>query len=346
MQNRIRDFGVKIGNLEPGSQNKITDVQGVAVGHSTVRNGDINTGVTSIIPHQRNIFENKVTGASYVVNGFGKTAGLVQLDELGVIETPILLTNTFGVGQCMTSLVRYMLDENEQIGRTTGTINPIVGECNDMFLNDIRSLAVREEHVIEALRTATFDFEEGGVGAGTGMKCFGLKGGIGSASRKIPLSYGNYTLGVLVLSNFGSMENFILNGDQVGRRLVRKFSKAIDEQDKGSIMIIVATDLPVSSRQMKRIIKRSGAGLARTGSIFGNGSGDIVIGFSTANQIKHDQGELQSLQMLPEDDIDQAFMASVEATEEAILNSMVTAETTVGRNGNTLYSLKEFIEEV
>jgi D-aminopeptidase len=347
MQKGLKDYGINIGNLPTGALNKITDVKGVRVGHSTISNGDIQTGVTAIIPHDTNIFNNKVVAASYAMNGFGKTMGTLQIDELGTIETPILLTNTLSVGAVANHLIGYMLEQNEEIGDTTGTVNPVIGECNDMFLNNIRKQSITETNVREALETTAPNFDEGSVGAGAGMKCFGLKGGIGSSSRILTYPHGKYTLGVLVLSNFGEIDQFRLNGIHVGPIIKAKLQTKSETGDKGSIMIIIATDLPVTSRQLKRIIKRASVGLSRTGSFIGNGSGDVFIGFSTAKTISHEnKGELQTLKVIHEDDLDQAFLATADATEEAILQSLLTAKTTTGRNGNKLFSLAELMSEI
>ncbi|MEH7225936.1 P1 family peptidase [Bacillus sp. JJ1566] len=347
MQKRLKDYGIQIGTIPTGPFNKITDVKGVRVGHSTISNGEIQTGVTAIIPHEDNIFNNKVVAASYAMNGFGKTMGTLQIDELGTIETPILLTNTLSVGVVANHLIGYSLEQNKEIGDTTGTVNPVIGECNDMFLNNIRKQSITGNHVQEALETATTNFEEGSIGAGTGMKCFGLKGGIGSSSRILTYPYGTYTLGVLVLSNFGEIDQFRLNGIQVGPVIKSKLLETNLDGDKGSIMIIIATDLPVSSRQLKRIIKRASVGLSRTGSFIGNGSGDIFIGFSTANKISHENNNtLQTFKAVHEDDLDQAFLATADATEEAILQSLLMAKSTTGRNGNTLYSLADYMDEI
>jgi D-aminopeptidase len=326
----------------------ISDVAGVTVGHTTLRQGDVNTGVTAILPHQGNLFQEKVVGATHVLNGYGKTAGTIQVDELGTIETPILLTNTLSVGVCSSALIKFMLVSNPEIGRTTGTINPLVGECNDMLLNDIRTDAVQEDHVLQAIRQASDRFEEGSVGAGTGMACYGLKGGIGSASRMIDTAYGNYTIGVLVLSNFGKMKEFRLNGQAVGEKLQHVIpSQTVGQKDQGSIMMVVATDLPVCARQLKRLLKRTAVGLSRTGSFIGHGSGDIALGFTTANKRAHGPSrQLETLHTIHETELDQAFLAVADATEEAILNSMITARTTVGRGGYTLYSLAEFIDQL
>jgi len=347
MQKRLKDYGINIGNLPTGPLNKITDVKGVRVGHSTISDGDIQTGVTAIIPHDTNIFNNKVVAASYAMNGFGKTMGTLQIDELGTIETPILLTNTLSVGVVANHLISYMLEQNKEIGDTTGTVNTVIGECNDMFLNNIRKQSITEKNVREALESATTNFEEGSIGAGAGMKCFGLKGGIGSSSRIITYPHGKYTLGILVLSNFGEIDQFRLNGIHVGPIIKAKLQTKSETGDKGSIIIIIATDLPVTSRQLKRIIKRASVGLSRTGSFLGNGSGDVFIGFSTANTISHEnKGELQTIKVIHEDDLDQAFLATADATEEAILQSLLTSKTTTGRNGNTLYSLAELMSEI
>ncbi|ADU31360.1 P1 family peptidase [Evansella cellulosilytica] len=345
---RARDWNINIGTLPTGPLNKITDVKGVTVGHKTIRDGEIHTGVTSILPHQGNIFQEKVVAASHVLNGFGKTAGTIQIDELGTIETPILLTNTLSVGNVSASLIKYMLKDNPDIGRTTGTINPIVAECNDMHFNDIRQQVIHEEDVFTAIKDAKQDFPEGAVGAGTGMKCFGLKGGIGSASREIEVLNKTYTLGVLVLTNFGKLHDLIINGKNVGTKLEKmKVNDKIDNKDKGSVIIIVATDLPVSERQLERIIKRCGVGLSRTGSKMAHGSGDIVIGFSTAATIPHKRPKkLLTQTCIHEEEIDLAFHAIAEATEEAIINSMITAEKTVGRSGTTLHSLADYLSEL
>ncbi|MFT4412273.1 P1 family peptidase [Fredinandcohnia humi] len=344
MQKGLRDYDMRIGYLETGPKNLITDVQGVLVGHSTISEGSLQTGVTAILPHGGDIFNNKVIGASYAMNGFGKTIGTIQINELGTIETPILLTNTLSAGGCAHHLISYMLEQNEEIGTTTGTLNPVVGECNDMFLNDIRSQVVTRQHVLEALQSASTNFEQGSIGAGTGMRCFGLKGGIGSSSRILRYPHGTYTLGVLVLSNFGEIDQFRMNGLHAGPLIKRKHLYNQPKGDKGSIMVIVATDLPVTSRQLKRIIKRAAVGVSRTGSYIGNGSGDVFIGFSTANQIPHvKQNTLLSVKAIHEEDIDQAFLAVADATEEAILQSLLKSKTTVGRNGNVLYSLSDFM---
>ncbi len=346
LKKRLRDYGLQVGKMNSGPKNTITDVKGVMVGHTTLSNSSVQTGVTAIIPHTGNIFLEKYICATHVINGFGKTIGTIQIDELGTIETPILLTNTLSIGTCTDSLLQYMIDSNKEIGRITGTVNPIVCECNDMFLNDIRSFSVTKEHVFDALQNASETFEEGSVGAGTGMRCFGLKGGIGSSSRTFEIHSNTYTIGVLVLTNYGKLSDFTFLGNPLGERLM-PIIPSKEEADKGSIIMVVATDLPVSDRQLKRILKRTSVGLSKTGSFIGNGSGDIAIGFSTANTIPHfSNSGFQTLSQIHEDEIDQPFIAVAEATEEAILNSLLSANTTIGRDENILYSLRDYIDQL
>ena len=345
-QKRIRDYGVQIGRMETGVNNAITDVPGVRVGHSTLSKGEMQTGVTAIIPHQGNLFREKLIASSHVINGFGKTIGTIQISELGTLETPIILTNTLNVGIAADTLIDYMLDQNPEIGRTTGTVNPVVAECNDMFLNDVRAKFVKREHVLEALSSASSKFMEGAVGAGTGMLCYSLKGGIGSSSRVIELEVGTYTMGVLVLTNFGILSDLQINNMPVGKVIKDALTSSYKEEDKGSIIIIVATDLPVSERQLNRIIKRSVTGLSRTGSIITNGSGEIVIGFSTATKIPHEKPKgCLSIPTIHDEDIDVAFRAIGEATEEAVLNSLITADEVIGRVGNRRPALKDIIQQ-
>ncbi|RKD21462.1 D-aminopeptidase [Caminicella sporogenes DSM 14501] len=347
MVKRIRDYGIRIGRLKTGEKNKITDVKGIKVGHVTLNHGNIKTGVTAILPHDGNLFKEKVIAASYVLNGFGKTIGTIQINELGTIETPIILTNTLSIGIAAEALIEYMLKNNKDIGYTTGTINPVVCECNDGFLNDIRGMHIKKEHIFEAINNACENFEEGAVGAGTGMSCFSLKGGIGSASRRFYIKDKEYIIGALVLSNFGVKEDFLLDGRKAGE-LIKKIDKRTESQkEKGSIIVILATDAPMSERQLKRLCKRGGAGIIRTGSYLGNGSGDIIIAFTTKNKINHyeQDGEI-SIKILNDNMIDIAFRGAVEAVEEAILNSLICAETTEGRDGNIRYSLKNYIEKI
>ncbi|BCB03960.1 DmpA family aminopeptidase [Bacillus sp. KH172YL63] len=343
---RIRDYGVEIGKLRTGVTNSISDVEGVTVGQVTLSDGDKQTGVTAILPHQGNLFREKLIASSHVINGFGKTMGLMQINELGTLESPIVLTNTFGIGTAADALIQYMLNRNPEIGRTTGTFNPVVCECNDMFLNDIRAGFVTVEDVHHALETTGKTVEEGTVGAGTGMLCYSLKGGIGTASRLMEFEHGTYTMGVLVLTNFGILSDLTVNGKHVGEDLKKAILQKHEEQDKGSIIVIAATDLPLSERQLNRIIKRSVTGLSRTGSTITTGSGEVVIGFSTATKIPHERtSQCLTLPMIHEEDIDLAFRAIGEATEEAVLNSLITATSVVGRDGNERPALKDLIGE-
>ncbi len=345
-QKRLRDYGVIIGEMEPGKRNAISDVEGVTVGHTTLNAGEVQTGVTAILPHQGNLFQKKLIASSYVLNGFGKTMGTIQLNELGTLETPIILTNTLSIGTAADAVFDYMLEQNPEIGNTTGTVNPIIGECNDMFLNDIRGRHVQKHHVHEAIANASSTFEEGSVGSGRGMLCYSLKGGIGTASRKIDLQHGRFTIGVLVVTNFGILRDLQVNGKKIGKTLKEALLHSWKEEDKGSIMIIVATDLPISERQLHRIIKRASTGLARTGSIMTTGSGEIVIGFSTANKVPHQNAShTQTLETIHEEEIDTAFRAVGEATEEAVLNSLVTATQVNGREGNERPALMDLLQK-
>lgn len=329
-----------IGRGKSGEKNLITDVPGVTVGHATVQDGGaINTGVTCIKPHGGNLFTDKVMAASFVFNGYGKTAGLVQVDELGTIETPIILTNTLSVGTAITATVKYMMEQNPDIGGSAGTVNAVVGECNDGTLNDIRGLHVTEQHVLDAINACTDTFEEGAVGAGTGMCCLGFKGGIGSASRVLTLDGQRYTVGALVLANFGGRGRLMIDGRQVGREITERDNAA----DKGSIIMIIATDAPLSERQLGRVAKRAGVGLSRTGSYMGNGSGDVAIAFSTANRVPHasEQAVLQ-IQTVSDQYIDPVFDMTAEAVEEAIVSALWHAKTTVGKGGATVRGLASY----
>ena len=340
---RLRDLGIALGDLPPGARNAITDVPGVTVGHATLRGGDVNTGVTAIIPHPGNVFRDKVMATSVVFNGFGKTTGLVQVDELGAIETPILLTNTLSVGTAAEALVQYKLRRNPEIGLTTGTVNPVVGECNDSFLNDIRGLHVKASHVDEAISSAAADFAQGAVGGGTGMTAYGLKGGIGSASRQMKLDGKVHHLGILVLANFGRPDDLTIGGRPIGKRIAEA-KKAKGTPDQGSIIIVLATDLPASERQLLRVARRTSIGLGRTGSYLGHGSGDLCIAFTTANRIDHNERKsVIAWQALAEPKIDLAFRAAVEATEEAVIEAMLAADPMVGRAGNRRESLRDYL---
>lgn len=340
MKKRIREYGIVTGRFPTGRLNKITDVSGVQVGHVTVDSEDHKTGVTVILPCEDNPFIRKLTAAAYIHNGFGKSQGLLQIEELGTLETPIALTNTLNVGLVHDALVGYMAERCRKEGVIVTSINPVVGECNDSGLNNIQDRVIGAHEVEEAVRTASADFEEGDIGAGKGTVCFGMKGGIGSASRVIKVDGKDYVIGVLVQSNFGSTSNFILNHKPVGELLAERIEAAV--LDQGSIMVIMATDLPVSERQLKRIIKRGGVGLSNCGSFMGHGSGDIFIGFTTANRIPHStEQELFEIKVMAEGKLEQAFTAMAEATEEAVLNSMSMADTVTGFGNKTRFSLAE-----
>lgn len=343
---KIRQRGVTIGKLPVGEKNCITDVAGVQVGHVTLdhqlsEGEHACTGVTAILPHGDNLFHQKVVGASYILNGFGKTTGLVQVDELGVIEAPIMLTNTFGVPAVTQGTLTYMLKENPDIGVSTGTINIVVGECNDGRLNSIRELPVEPKHAVEAIQNATSEASlEGAVGAGKGMICFGHKGGIGSSSRIVydTSSDTAYTIGCMVLSNFGKKEEFQAERYKAkGNSSVPSYPIPAD----GSIIIVLATDVPLGNSQLKRVAKRCGIGLGRTGSHFSNGSGDIVIAFSTVHKIPHVSEDSVEIRYVLRDDhavMNDLFQAAAEVTEEAILNSLSQAVTTKGRLGEMVYA--------
>lgn len=332
--------------MNHGKWNAITDVPGVQVGHVTLEeqlpNGDfVCTGVTAILPHSGNMFTEKVPAASFVLNGFGKTAGLIQIEELGVIESPIMLTNTFSVGAVLEGTLAHMLDENPSIGDSTSSLNVVVGECNDSYLNSMRLMQVKPHHASEAIHNATSGpFEQGAVGAGKGMICFGMKGGIGSSSRSVQKNDANYTVGVLTLTNFGKVEECKIADwlRQHGSEALNVIpqSDADDVKPDGSVMIIVATDAPVNERQLKRFAKRAAIGLGRTGTHIHNGSGDIIIAFSNGFTIPHNSEQLTTTYECLRDDhpiMNNLFQAVIEATEEAVYQSMIHAKTTNGRQG-------------
>ena len=337
---RIADYGVTIGIMPRGPRNAITDVEGVRVGHCTLSDGPVQTGVTAVLPHGGNIFREKLLAAAHVINGFGKSAGLVQIDEMGTLETPVLLTNTFSVGAASEALVRYMLGDNPDIGRETGTVNPVVCECNDGYLNDIRGFHVREEHVLQAIASASAEFCEGAVGAGRGMSCYQLKGGIGTASRIVEVEGLSFTLGALVLSNFGQMEDLRVDGRHIGPSIMETDPPG-DEQ--GSVIVVIATDIPLTERQLGRVARRASVGITRTGAFIGSGSGEIALAFTTANRVLHDEtAPAVPLAMFNENNINLAFRAAAESVEEAVLNSMTCAESVTGRDGNYRLSLAGF----
>jgi D-aminopeptidase len=343
---RARDLGMEVGVFPTGPSNAITDVEGVRVGHTTVREGDsVRTGVTAVLPHGGNPYVDRVPAAIHVGNGFGKLLGVTQVRELGELETPILLTCTLCVWRAADALVEWML-EQEGMERVR-SLNAVVGETNDGGLNDIRSRPIRPEHVRHAIESAaTGPVEEGSVGAGTGTRAFGWKGGIGTSSRVLPEALGGFTVGVLVQSNFGGI--LTMNGAPVGRELGRySFRSQVEGIDdgqgdtgQGSIMMVVATDAPLSDRNLERLAARAIMGLARTGSFAGNGSGDYVIAFSTAEEVRRSSdAERLSTTEVANEEMSALFQGVVEATEEAIYNSLLKATTVTGVNGTTADAL-------
>lgn len=345
---RARELGVVTGVFAPGPNNAITDVRGVRVGHTTViEEPNIRTGVTAIIPHTGNAYMSRVPAALHVGNGYGKLLGVTQVRELGELETPILLTCTLCVWKAADAMVEWMLGQDQM--ENVRSLNAFVGETNDGGLNDIRSRPIRPEHVVSALESATGGpVEEGAVGAGAGTVAFGWKGGIGTSSRTLPASLGGYTVGVLVQSNFGGILQ--IGGAPVGIELGQyafanqvgqdaDYDPAADVQEWGSIMIVVATDAPLSDRNLERLARRAIMGLGRTGSYASNGSGDYVIAFSTASGVRRGpRGGVRAYEELSNNDVSSLFEATVEATEESIYNSLLRAET-VTSNGRTVEAL-------
>jgi D-aminopeptidase len=338
---RLREFGLKPGILQPGPLNAITDVSGVRVGQITLIEGrDIRTGVTAILPHEGNIFQEKVPAAVYAANAFGKLTGSAQVEELGSLETPIILTNTLSVPTAADALIDYILalPGNEGVQ----SVNPVVGETNDGWLNDIRGRHVRKEHVLEAIhRAVSGPVEEGNVGAGTGTTCFDFKGGIGTSSRRLPDDRGGYTVGVLVQTNFGGVFQIkgVLIRDLLGRSGAEEVSPAGTD---GSCLVVVATDAPLDARNLKRLAKRALLGIARTGGYYSNSSGDFAIAFSTAPEVRipnRAAGPTQTVTLLRDERISPLFLAAAEATEEAILNSLFKAERMEGKGGHVAEAL-------
>lgn len=351
---RLRDLGVipRYWSYNPGPRNSISDVKGVVVGHVTPVKGEgklipgkgpIRTGVTVVLPHRGNVFREKVPAAIYVINGFTKAIGLIQVDELGFLESPIALTNTLNVGLVADGLIEYLIHENPDIGITTTSANPVVLECNDSFLNDIQGRHVKQHHVLEAVEKASNEVSEGSVGAGTGLRSFGFKSGIGTASRIVKTSTGSFIVGVLVQSNFGLRENLVITGVPIGKLLS---SNSISTSDQGSINIVIATNAPLTPRQLKRLAKRAHIGIARVGGFTGHGSGEVVVAFSTNYHILHDAHKLLEIEVLPDVELDSLFKAVVEATEEAILNSLFQSHTMIGRDNHVVPGIpvKEVVE--
>lgn len=338
---RPRELGINIGVLPTGQLNAITDVAGVKVGQTTLIKGDsVRTGVTAILPFDGNIFQHKVPAAVFVGNGFGKLAGITQVMELGTLESPVILTNTLSVATAMGAVIEHTIQQpgNNQVY----SVNAVVGETNDSYLNDIRGRHVKKEDVINAIREAKNGVvAEGSVGAGTGTVCFQFKGGIGTASRKLPAFMGGYTVGVLVQTNFGGVLQ--VDGVPVGEELKKYYlAEQLNKKEDGSCMIVVATDAPIDNRNLSRLAKRAFMGLAKTGGIAHNGSGDYVIAFSTDStlRVNHvNKEQKQTVNLLTNDAVSPLFMAAIEATEEAIINSLFAATTTKGMGGHTVEAL-------
>lgn len=344
---RARDWGVKIGAYSPGANNAITDVEGVRVGHSTIKHGQgalvpgsgpVRTGVTAVIPHAGDIWNERTSAASFVLNGNGSVTGLDWMSESGLLEGPILLTNTHSVGMVYDAAISWMLKRYSQLGITDDTYLPVVGECDDGALNDIRGRHVKESHVFEALDQAQSGFvAEGAVGAGTGMSCYEFKGGIGTSSRCLVAEDGGYTVGALVNCNHGRRSQLLIDGVPVGRQLEEDM---VALHREGSICIVVATDAPLSSLLLNRVAKRAALGLARTGANANNGSGDFVIAFSTTRKYdRRDEARVLNLPELNMKCVTPLFLAAAEAVEEAVINALFMAETTVGRDGNVRHEL-------
>ena len=343
----------RIGTLPSGARDTICDVDGVTVGHCTLDHDSVQTGVTVIRPHGGDPYRDKVPAGAAVINGFGKSVGLMQVQELGVLETPIALTGTFGVGAVFNAQVLQAIQANPGVGRELGTVNPLVFECNDGYLNDMQSLPVAEAHYLRAYDAAGSDFAQGAVGAGRGMSSFGLKGGIGSASRVAAIGGRPYQVGALVLSNFGKLSALTVAGRPFGRLLSERLEQGVagrrrieDQVDKGSIILLIATDAPLDARQLRRLSLRAGVGLARTGSNFGHGSGDIALAFSTAYTVPHlaERG-MPAVPMLHETRLDPLFDAAAEAVEQSIVAALWRAEMVLGRDNHVRLAVRELIPE-
>jgi D-aminopeptidase len=348
---RLRDLGISIGHYSPGPLNSITDVDGVLVGHSTIirgtgklsrKTGPVRTGVTAILPNTHSTYLDRVAASGFVLNGAGEMSGLIQVMEWGVLETPILLTNTHSIGACSDALVNYMVDHHPSIGVRQDVVIPLVGECDDSWLNDIGGLHVKEKHVREALESAkSGPLEEGCVGGGTGMITCDLKAGIGTSSRRIEVGEAIYTLGVLVMSNFGHLRDLRIDGFPIGRKLQRVMAHVEKRRELyGSIIVVLATDAPLSTHQIQRVCRRSALGIGRVGSYAAHGSGEIVIGFSTGNKIPREalEGEYDMKVMLDRN-LNRIYEAAVETTEEAILNSICMATDMEGIDGHFSHAI-------
>ena len=336
----------RVGSLPSGALDAITDVPGVAVGHCTLADGATQTGATVLLPQPGNLFLHKLPAGLAIINGFGKSVGLMQVQELGVLESPIALVNTFAVSAASTALIRDALAQNPELARNLPTLNPLVFECNDGWLNDARTLALQESHVVQALAAARkaqgqAGFEQGSVGAGRGMSCHGLKGGIGSASRQLTWQGQHYQLGALVLANQGRPEALTIAGRRIGAQLQARLATS-DSEERGSIIVLLATDAPLDARQLARVARRAAAGLARTGSDYGHGSGDIALAFSTAWRVPQLASEpMPAVALLHERALDGFFQGAAEATEQAILHALFAATSVAGRDGHVRHSLTE-----
>lgn len=343
---RAREAGIRFGELPTGPRNMITDIPGVRVGHSTIVRGSgklvpgegpVRTGVTAILPREGSMYERPVKGAFFDFNGCGGLDGSLQIREFGLIDTPIMLTNTMSMGAVADATVRYMLEENKSVGVRDETIIPIVSECDDSYLNDSRGLHVKAENVYEALRGASASVQEGAVGAGTGMSCYDYKGGIGTSSRIVSTEVGKFTVGSIVLANHGDWNELRIDGVPVGRLLGDPDYK---RPEQGSIVMVVGTDAPMDARQLGRIARRAIMGLAVTGSCSHNGSGDIALAFSTANGFeRYRHSGLVSHQLLMDRDLDGFFRATIDSVAESITNALFKAETTEGRDGHVVMGL-------
>lgn len=329
----------RIGRLESGTRDAITDVAGVTVGHATLADGDVQTGVTVIHPHARDPFRHKVPAAAAIINGFGKSVGLMQLAELGQLETPIALTNTFSVGAVAQAQIAQCVRANPETGRALPTVNPLVLECNDGYLNDIQRMAVTAQHYEDACAAAGADVAQGAVGAGRGMSSFQLKGGIGTASRRT----GVHTVGALVLANYGVQANLVWGGEHIGELVGEQLAAQHEAMaEKGSIIMVLATDAPLDARQLGRLALRAAAGLARTGSVYGHGSGDIALAFSTAYTLPQSPDEpMPAVAMAHEASLDGLFQAAADSVEQAIVHALWHAGPVTGRNGHHRASLRD-----
>ena len=336
-----------IGVLPCGPLGTIADVAGLTVGHCTLDDGPVQTGVTVIHPHGGDPYCSKVPAGVTVINGFGKSTGLMQVEELGVLETPIALTNTFGVGAIAEAQIRATIRTNPQVGRDWPTVNPLVFECNDGYLNDIQALAVTGEHYERARGGASDDVASGSVGAGRGMSCFDLKGGIGTASRMISVAGQTVAVGALVLANFGRLPMLTLAGKPVGRILAERSAHASAvKPEQGSIIMIIAVDAALDARQLKRLSMRAAAGLARTGSVYGHGSGDIALAFSTAYTVPHNATRISLPPILADTRLDPLFQACADSVEQAIVDALWSATSLSGRDGHRRLSLLDAAPDI